>query len=71
VDATKEDSRKCSQELENIARTLDLAGLDPETLNHVKRDLVRVQSFVEACEKRLPSEAAVARDRARRRAKQK
>lgn len=57
MNASKEDSVRAHQQLKKIA---DAIGADAAT--ELSAELIAVEKFLEACGKRLPTEAAIAKD---------
>jgi hypothetical protein len=66
MNASKEEARKADEGLEQAARLLDVAVSDVTQRNEIKKCLLRVQNFVEAAGKKLPTEASYAKEKERR-----
>jgi hypothetical protein len=65
MNASKEEARKAYKALEEAAMMLDsVVGYD--LVQGIKRRLARAQDFLEAAVRKLPTEAAYARDKGRR-----
>jgi hypothetical protein len=60
MNASKEEARKANESLEAAAIHLDKCMPESQRGNKdfIKRCLIRVQNFVEAAERKLPTEAA-------------
>ena len=68
MNASKEEARKANEGLGRAATIADLIDRHPEPdkLKELKLCLVRVQNFVEVAERKLPTEAAYAKDKKRK-----
>ena len=67
MNASKEEARKAAIRLDEAAYMLDrLLGPAMKDGNPIKQILVVIQAFIEAAERKLPTEAAYAKDRKRR-----
>ena len=60
MNASKEEARNANAALEQAALLLDALESGPD--HGVKRCLLRVQNFLEAAERKLPSKAAYRRE---------
>jgi hypothetical protein len=69
MNASKEEARKANEQLEECAGKMDLLVPGDEDRKELKRHLLRVQGFLEAAERKLPTEAAYAKEKARKTAK--
>jgi hypothetical protein len=72
MNASKEEARKAIRHLWEVAETLDEATRNGELVDGVdfveslKRKLLCVQDFVKAAERKLPTEAAYAKEQNRK-----
>ena len=66
MNASKENARKARENLEECAEKMDLLVPGDEDRLELKRYLIRVHNFLEAAERKLPSEATFTRDRKRK-----
>lgn len=69
MNASKEEARKANKDIETCCEKMDLLVPAKADRDELKRYLIRVQDFVEAAEKKLPTEAAYAREKTRRKTK--
>lgn len=66
MNASKEQCRSANKSLWDAAEKLDLLIPGDDNRNEVKRLLLRVQTFLDVAERKLPTEAAFTKDRVRR-----
>ncbi len=67
MNASKEEAKKANDDTAQVSRLIDAAVANPAYLREIKEVLGRVQAFVIAAERKLPSEAAYAKERTRKR----
>ena len=62
MNASKENARRANKELEGTALWVDQLGCPDDPLKgEIKRALLRIQVFLEAAERKLPTEATYRR----------
>jgi hypothetical protein len=68
MNASKEEARKANESLETAAMHLDKCMPESQRWNKdfIKQCLLRVQNFIEAAERKLPTEAAYSREKSRK-----
>lgn len=66
VNASKEEAQHANRELEACASKMDLLVPGDGDRNELKWHLARIQLFLEAAERKLPTEAALAKYRRRK-----
>ena len=66
MNASKENCRKANEDLWKAAEAADVWISDPIGKDRLKKYLLKVQNFLEAAERKLPTEAAFARARDRK-----
>lgn len=67
MNASKENARKAMASLQTTARLVDKFVADQDERDTIKRSLGRVEEFIEAAVRKLPSEEAYEREKTRRR----
>lgn len=69
MNASKEQAKVAKDNLWDAAEMVDMIGCPDDPLrDKIKRVLCQVENFVIAAERKLPTEAAFAKDRKRRKA---
>lgn len=66
MNASKEEAAKAGIAILEAADLLDVAVTDKPQRDEIKKRLIRIEAFVDAAKSKLPTEAAFARDKDRR-----
>lgn len=67
MNASKENALKAEQDINEMAEKMDVLVPGDEDRTELKRYLLRIQTFVEAAKRKLPTEAAYEKEKLRKR----